>query len=560
MASNEEKQLKLEVDISAFELAEEAVDRLDKLLQQTQRRAAALGRISTAPFVLLEHRATRALDRIERSLLRLSKTRAYPTVTLIDQVSVGIEQIRASLLSLTANPWRLSVEGVKWDEVVGDTFFRWIEGEGQGRLMQMSTRLGESLGNGMRESLMNSLGINGDISQSVLLPISPFESLLVPKNETVFEEAGRIAGEQFRTAFLRAVGDMLSMNLIDGGGLSGEPAWSASDALGTLLDPVGLGTLSNPFGQFLKQFAVDYGEDYLKDFIFDKSDGKIRDFTKELNLPDPLKKVIKHGITGELYDVYEILSAEPGKDRYRAVGGVIGSNLIGKGVAGLTRMPFLEAPAGILGGYVFEDAGEWIYDFFHTWSGKERMQEFGRLMGSLYTNEAGILVTNSLLGGERRTGYGGKGGEAIAGWIYDSIYTSDEEGTTLKSLGGQLGGQYSDFFTSKMLPFEPYPTLKIDIKDPNLSIPGTRGLDIPFDPNWLKTYYFSNRNEVPNYRDLPLNNYPVFPASEKSVQITLSPGTVNLTVQKEEINYDLVANVSARMIANEIRLAMQNVQ
>lgn len=554
MASNEEKQLKIEVDVSAIELAEEAMGRLDKLLEQTQRRAAALGRISVAPFILLEHRATTALDRIERSLMRLNRTRVYPTVTLIDQVTAGVEQIRASMLSLTANPWRLSVEGVKWDEVVGDTFFRWIDGEGQERLMQMSTKLGESLGNGIRESMMNSLGINGDPNQSVLLPISPFESLLVPKNETVFEEAGRIAGEQFRYAFLQAVGDMLSINLFDGGGSNGESAWSASDSLGTLLDPV---------GQFLDQFAVDYAGDSIKGFIFDKSDGKIRDFTKEMNLPDPLKKVVKHGITGELYDVYEILSAEPGKDRYRAVGGVIGSNLIGKGVAAATRIPFLETPAGVLGGYVGEDAGEWVYDFFHTWSGKERMQEFGRLMGSLYTNEIGILVSNSLLGGERQTGWGGKTGESISGWIYDSIYMSDEERKQSKYAGERLGGWYPDFHAEEMLKEKPlglYSTPKIDI-EPDVSIPRTQhDLDTPFDPDWLKTYYFSNRSEVPTNRDFSLNNYPIPQASETPVQITLSPGTVNLTVQKEEINYDQIANVSARKIANEIRLAMQNVQ
>ncbi|WP_044479474.1 hypothetical protein [Paenibacillus antibioticophila] len=498
MASNEEKQLKIEVDVSAIELAEEAMGRLDKLLEQTQRRAAALGRISVAPFILLEHRATTALDRIERSLMRLNRTRVYPTVTLIDQVTAGIEQIRASMLSLTANPWRLSVEGVKWDEVVGDTFFQWIDGEGQERLMQMSTKLGESLGNGIRESMMNSLGINGDPNQSVLLPISPFESLLVPKNETVFEEAGRIAGEQFRYAFLQAVGDMLSINLFDGGGLNGEPTRTFSGSRGSFKEDSGT-------VEWIRQFAVDNvleGGEQISTDILDK---KLAGYVSDLNIPPSAKKALGLMKTGFIIDLVTILAAEPGKERYEAIGGALGSasiGFIGTAVGG----PLVGVPAAVLGGY---------------------------------------------------------GGEEIGGWIYDTSMMSDEERKQSRYAAERLGGWYPDFHAEEMLKEKPlglYSTPKINIK-PDVSIPRTQhDLDIPFDPDWWKTYYFSNRSEVPTNRDFSLNNYPIPQASETPVQITLSPGTVNLTVQKEEINYDQIANVSARKIANEIRLAMQNVQ
>lgn len=497
MASNEEKQLKIEVDISAIELAEEAMGRLDNLLEQTQRRAAALGRISVAPFILLERRATTALDRIERSLMRLNRTRVYPTVTLIDQVTAGVEQIRASMLSLTANPWRFSVEGVKWDEVVGDTFFRWIDGEGQQRLVQMSTKLGESLGNGIRESMMNSLGINGDPEQSVLLPISPFESLLVPKNETVFEEAGRIAGEQFRNAFLQAVGEMLSINLFDGKGIDSEPMRTLSGSGGSFKEDSGT-------VEWIRQFAVDNVLEGGEKISTDILDNKLAGYVSDLNIPPSAKKALGLMKTGFIIDLVNILAAEPGKPYYEAWGNVIGSTLIGSAGTALGG-PLVGIPAAVLGGY---------------------------------------------------------GGEEIGGWFYDTSMMSDEERKKSKYAGKQLGGWYADFHAEAMLKEKPlglYSTPKIDVK-PDVSIPRIYDLDVRFDPDWWKTYYFSNRNEVPSNRDFSLNNYPVLPASEKPVQITLSPGTVNLTVQKNELDYDQIANVSARMIANEIRLAMQNVQ
>ncbi|MBU5672269.1 hypothetical protein [Paenibacillus brevis] len=497
MASNEEKQLKIEVDISAIELAEEAMGRLDKLLEQTQRRAAALGRISVVPFILLERRATMALDRIERSLMRLNRTRVYPTVTLIDQVTAGVEQIRASMLSLTANPWRLSVEGVKWDEVVGDTFFRWIDGEGQQRLVQMSTKLGESLGNGIRESMMNSLGINGDPNQSILLPISPFESLLVPKNETVFEEAGRIAGEQFRNAFLQAVGEMLSIHLFDGRGIGSEPMRTFSGSGGSFKDYSGT-------AEWIRQFAVDNVLEGGEKISTDILDNKLAGYVSGLNIPPSAKKALGLLKTGFIIDLVTILAAEPGKPYYEAWGNVIGSNLLGA-LGTMIGGPLVGVPAAVLGGY---------------------------------------------------------GGEEIAGWFYDTSMMSDEERKKSKYAGERLGGWYPDYHAEEMLKEKPlglYSTPKIDIK-PDIGIPRPLDLVNPFDLEWWKPYYSSNQNEATKNGGFSFNNNAVPQKSETSVQVNLSPGTVNLTVQREEINYDLVANVSARMIANEVRLAMQNVQ
>ncbi|MNI84097.1 hypothetical protein D3C73_1409670 [compost metagenome] len=111
------------------------------MLILTQRRFNALGKTRINPKITLDDRLSPAVTRIRDNLLRLDRTIVKPIASLIDHVSADVGVIRSSLISLTQNPWRISVEGVDWDAVVGQSFDDWKGAEGKSTLQRIFSSL-----------------------------------------------------------------------------------------------------------------------------------------------------------------------------------------------------------------------------------------------------------------------------------------------------------------------------------------------------------------------------------------------------------------------------------
>ncbi len=113
MADNKEfYRLDLVIGTDGVEETERAVKAMDKLLQQTQRRAAALGKTKITPSVSLQDKATASADKVTRTMSRIDRIKAQPKVRLVDQVSSAAGKITSTLTGLTRKTWRITV-GVK---------------------------------------------------------------------------------------------------------------------------------------------------------------------------------------------------------------------------------------------------------------------------------------------------------------------------------------------------------------------------------------------------------------------------------------------------------------
>ncbi|WP_334075224.1 hypothetical protein [Paenibacillus sp. A14] len=222
MAKKEVIDLDFEMDSRELDQADKKLRSLDKLLQQTQRRASVLGKTKIAPKITLEDRFSAAADKVERRLSKLKRMTVSPIVGLTDGVTAAAARIRASLLGLTGAPWRIRVEGVDWDGVVGGSFSNWMGSKGKETLQQISSSIGSSLGGGLKDMMMGALGL-ADAPKEVipirwLNLVEEDRKLLKENNESPYAVAGRKAGETFFQAFLstidsKEIADKLSESL-----------------------------------------------------------------------------------------------------------------------------------------------------------------------------------------------------------------------------------------------------------------------------------------------------------------------------------------------------------
>lgn len=113
MADNKEfYRLDLVIGTDGVEEAERAVKAMDKLLQQTQRRAAALGKTKINPSASLKDKATASADKVTRTMNRVDRIVAKPEARLVDHVTSAAGKIGTTLTGLTRKTWRITV-GVK---------------------------------------------------------------------------------------------------------------------------------------------------------------------------------------------------------------------------------------------------------------------------------------------------------------------------------------------------------------------------------------------------------------------------------------------------------------
>ncbi|MFD1176904.1 hypothetical protein ACFQ3W_11415 [Paenibacillus puldeungensis] len=155
----------IEIDDRDIDKTDKKLRSLDKLLQQTQRRAATLGKTRIKPVISLDDRFTSTERKITDRLKQLGRTTVKPTVILNDRVSAGATRIRASLASLTATPWRISVAGVNWQQVVGGSFNNWMSSSGKSTMKSISAAISSSISGGVQNAIQQALSMVGVITK-----------------------------------------------------------------------------------------------------------------------------------------------------------------------------------------------------------------------------------------------------------------------------------------------------------------------------------------------------------------------------------------------------------
>lgn len=159
MAEKEKFELDIEVDDRDVDRTAKKLRGLDKLLLQTQRRVALLGKTRIKPILALDDRLTSVARKAEEVLARLQRTTVRPTVQFIDRFSPLALKLKASLAALATTPWKVTAAGVDWEAVVGDSFSGWVSSEGKSTLKRISSAIGEALGDGLKENILEGLGL-----------------------------------------------------------------------------------------------------------------------------------------------------------------------------------------------------------------------------------------------------------------------------------------------------------------------------------------------------------------------------------------------------------------
>lgn len=218
MSGQENYELDIEINSRDIDETEKKLSRLDKMLQQTQKRFDALGKTRINPKITLDDRLTPAVTRIRDNLFRLDRTIVKPIASLIDHVSADVGVIRSSLASLTQTPWKISVVGPSWDTVIGQSFDDWMGTEGQSTLQRISSSLGNTLGDGLRGFIMKALGLveSPKIDESSNGILNGNQN--IAEDQSIFGEAGRQAGERFFKSFLEEINSEEITNKITGVG------------------------------------------------------------------------------------------------------------------------------------------------------------------------------------------------------------------------------------------------------------------------------------------------------------------------------------------------------
>ncbi|MCK8487994.1 hypothetical protein M0651_12500 [Paenibacillus sp. MBLB2552] len=255
MAENEIYKLDIETDDRDVDRTAKKLRSLDKLLQQTQRRVALLGKTRIKPTLALDDRLMSAARKAEEALTRLHRMTAKPTVQFNDRVSAYALKLRASLAALAAAPWQVTAAGVDWEAVIGDSFAGRVSSEGKSTLKRISSAVGETLGEGLKVKIFEELGLGEVMGNSrqhfgnsgIMKKKEPLSSSLseiprfnaynmltsriteiapkrdsvnsnfagAPSNGSIYTEAGIKAGEDFFQAFLstldsKQIGDKLA--------------------------------------------------------------------------------------------------------------------------------------------------------------------------------------------------------------------------------------------------------------------------------------------------------------------------------------------------------------
>ncbi|WP_178024974.1 hypothetical protein [uncultured Paenibacillus sp.] len=530
MTEDDMYKLDVETDDRDVDRTAKKLRSLDKLLQQTQRRVALLGKTRIKPILALDDRLTSVARKAEEALERLHRTTAKPTVLLNDQVSNSALKLRASLAALATTPLQITAAGLNWEAVVGDSFAGWVSSEGKSTLKRISSAIGEALGDGLKEKVLEALGL-GEVmvnsrqhfgNSGIMKKKEPLSSSLsgfprfnayhmltsriteitqkgnsansyfaeAPSNGSIYTEAGIKAGEDFFQAFLstldsKQIGDKLSStSTSSANGQTDKKLAKWEEETLDIIKDVAVSLFSGWLGGKIEKWNGNASKKLIEDL--DKA---------------PKKSVIPAASSNK----------PPGKTATswtKWLGGSKTEASLASGAAkGLGRSA---GPIGLT--LLFNDA---------------------------YNISAAI--TDFVLGhkaGDR------KYRDPVFGFPADS-YTDTVSPFRWKEVRDflQKNDSVVSFSDRVMAPS----VQGVTRPEPNVNVPKVMG------------------TPVPNYYQLPEEvRSKIGEASYKKppspVNVSLSEGTINLTVNKEKLDYQKLAETAGWKIANEVRFAMQNLK
>ncbi|WP_019420194.1 hypothetical protein [Paenibacillus sp. OSY-SE] len=109
MAEKEFYRLDLVIGTNGVEDTEKQVKAIDKMLEQTARRASALGKSRITPTARLEDRISSPAKKVTATLSKIDKTVAKPEARLVDKVSGAANKVSSTLTSLVRKPYNVLI-------------------------------------------------------------------------------------------------------------------------------------------------------------------------------------------------------------------------------------------------------------------------------------------------------------------------------------------------------------------------------------------------------------------------------------------------------------------
>ncbi|BFH66256.1 hypothetical protein J27TS7_11020 [Paenibacillus dendritiformis] len=109
MAEKEFYRLDLVIGTDGVEDAEKQVKAIDKMLEQTTRRASVLGKTKITPTARLEDRLSSPAQKIEGRMEKINRTVARPEARLSDKVSGAANKVSSTLTSLARKPYTVFI-------------------------------------------------------------------------------------------------------------------------------------------------------------------------------------------------------------------------------------------------------------------------------------------------------------------------------------------------------------------------------------------------------------------------------------------------------------------
>ncbi|MEK5165759.1 hypothetical protein NYE69_25915 [Paenibacillus sp. FSL R5-0527] len=622
MADKEIYELEIEIENRDVDKTQKKLRSLDKLLQQTQRRAGLLGKTRIKPAVTLDDRFSSAARKIGDTLTRLHRTTVKPVAELDDRASKAAVKLYATLAALSAPRWRVSVAGVDWETAVGDSFMKWISSDGKSTMQRISASIASALGGGLKDVMMQALGLGDAVKASGTR--NSGGSSRKPKKSSDLGVSGEGASSLLSPSLTDIIikeGNNKSNNTAKQPGFSEE-----SD--------------TNPFTASLPDFMKKWDfnktrrpgfyEDgyydvlsFLKDGLKDKAQATApKSLESTPNIP---VTGIKSGYSGS---IYAEAGLRAGEAFFQAFLSVLDSNQIGEKLGGVSFSPVAETDKklakweeetiNIFKSVATSLFSSWLWGKLNKWNGS--------LSKYLITDLSKVPKPVAGLASGATKGLGEAMGPLGTILLLNDGYNISAELTDFV-LGHKAGdrkyrnplfGFPEDYYTDSVSPFGwkefwNHPAVQSIVKPEPLS-------SSSFKPSWNFNEYkkvwtkawndlwgFSSSNQ-----EEPLNNLgtqlntkgsllapsvggtmspdkesrrimgtsvpdavlPPFASNqinspEKTyskentgyqINVSVAQGALNLTVNKDEINYDELAQKAGWKIANEVRFAMQNLK
>ena len=545
-----QKEIDIVINDRDIEQSEKKLRSMDRLLQQTQRRAAVLGRTRMTPVISLDDRFSTKARLITHRITLLDRMSANPIVWLIDNASTRIFEIRDSLVQLTRTPWRVSVVGTPLGNVLGD--------------VSLYTELGKKAGDAYNKSFSASIN-----SQQMTLNL----------NQTFIGGPGGTPPEGGKKSnwIVEFIKDFVKDLLVDLSKDFIEKLLGIKDSGATkciCICKCGGGRGGYGGGMYGGDYGSPEGGKKGNKNKNGRRNGRFRNRASGQADVDPGRSSRRMGAgpRSGTRGMRRFGGGRLGASLPVAIGGM--GSLLGKGKDWIAK----KAPGWIDGGKNLVSKGtSWAKDMGSKtleqggkWLGKSK-QWLGK--GTKWLGKAGKLArlpglgvaldvasiatadsnrdktkaaTSAILSGVGGT-LGGAAGTFLGPGVGNFV------GAAVGSVAGgyvgdKLGGFLYDSYSSLSGLFKKKKTPKIDdIATKTQAVDNVLNNTQPILPEGLRSSY------------TPQNTAQAqTPASPPQINVSVSQDAISLTVQKDEINYDDIAQKTGSMIANQVRFAMMN--